>query len=149
MLRHCFSAKLCCPVRIVARSLVLQCPSQSARPVVSLAQVCFGLDMHSHWWYNLALNLSKQPFVLPVPLPFISVLSQVWDCYMPLRESAFILVTACISLSSALCMWHNLEVALLLENRLAALLQLTDKRVSSMIGRAASSTGWQGCFSSS
>lgn len=149
MLRHCFSEKLCFPVRAVARSFVLQCPSQTAHCVVSLAQVCFGLDLHSHRWYNLALNLCKQPFVLPVPLPFISVLSQVWDCYIPLRESAFILVTAYISLSSALCMWHNSEVVLPLENRLVALLQLTDKTVTLMIGRGASSTDWQGWLCSS
>lgn len=149
MLRHCFSEKLCFPVRTVARSFVLECPSQTAHPVVSLAQVCFGLDMPSHRWYNLALNLCKQPFVLPVPVPFISVLSQVWDCYIPLREPAFILVTAYISLSSALCMWHNSEVVLPLQNRPVALLQLADKTVTLMIGRVASSTDCQGCLCSS
>lgn len=149
MLRHCFSEKIWFPVRTVARSFVLECPSQTAHPVVSLAQVCFGLDMPSHRWYNLALNLCKQPFVLPVPVPFISVLSQVWDCYIPLREPAFILVTAYISLSSALCMWHNSEVVLPLQNRPVALLQLTDKTVTLMIGRVASSTDCQGCLCSS
>lgn len=39
-------------------------------PAVSLAQACFWLNMPSRGWYNLALNLCGQPFVLPVPPPF-------------------------------------------------------------------------------
>lgn len=30
-------------------------------PMVRLAQVCFWLNVRSHWWYSLALNLCKQP----------------------------------------------------------------------------------------